>query len=189
MAFPKSWRYRQYGENILPGRFCCVFPVLAISLFAAPPLSSETKVYSSPDGSLRAIVVTEATGESRVEIQASHEQVLLGRDERSRDGNHGHTIVEAAWTSDSQFFVASTASTGGHQPWARPLWVYSSQKNQIFELWKFGVSATGAFTLKTPDITEVPILGCAGTQSRILVFSLHRFLATGRVPIAPCPGK
>ena len=117
-------------------------------------------------------------------------QVLLSRDERSSDGSHGYEVIEAAWTSDSQFFVATTESNGGHQPWARPLWVYSRSKNHIFELWKFGVSATGIFTLKTPDITEVPILGCAGGgQSRILVFSLHRFLLTGRLPIAPCPGR
>lgn len=170
--------------------FAVLFFALPISLLATAPLSAETKAYTSPDGALRAIVVTKATGESRVEFQASAGQVLLSRDERSSDGSHGYEVIEAAWTSDSQFFVATTESNGGHQPWARPLWVYSRSKNHIFELWKFGVSATGIFTLKTPDITEVPILGCAGGgQSRILVFSLHRFLLTGRLPIAPCPGR
>ena len=144
-------------------------------------------MYESPDRRLRAVVVTGTTGETRVDIQAIAGRVLFSRDERSEDGSHGHGIVQAAWTSDSQFFVASTSASGGHQPWARPLWVYSRLKNQIVELSRFGITATTDFMLKPPDIVRTTVLGCnAENTPRTLTFSLHRLVSTGRVPAAPC---
>src|SRR5271157_3631376 len=105
---------------------------VALSLLATGSFAGQTtKVFTSPDGALRATITAEATGEAQVEIQASSGRSLLRRDERSTDGTHGHAIAEAAWTSNSQFFVASTKATGGHQPWSRPLWVYSRAKNRI----------------------------------------------------------
>jgi hypothetical protein len=104
---------------------------------------------------------------------------------------HGYGVVRAAWTGDSHFLVVSTEPSGGHQPWSRPIWVYSSAKNRIFELSKFGLVATGEFTLKEPDEVEVPIIGCEGllAERRIFGFSLSRFLTTGRLEIPGCSGR
>jgi hypothetical protein len=171
-------------------------PALVFAILMALPTGTAllagqtTEVFTSPDHALRAVVATDAAGESRVEIRALPERVLLGRDQRSPDGAHGYCVVHAAWTPDSAFFVASTESSGGHQPWARPLWVYSRAKNRIMELSRFGVVTTGDFTIAAPDIVKTVVIACDGGAShRDLVFSLHRFLSTERLPIAPCPGR
>jgi hypothetical protein len=101
---------------------CRLFAVISL-LVTALWAEQRTKVYTSPDGILRAVVATEASGEDVVEFKSLPERVILRRDERSSDGEHGDGIVKAAWPPDSQFFIASIDATGGHQPWARPLWV------------------------------------------------------------------
>src|SRR5262249_14722481 len=41
---------------------------------------------------------------------------------------------QSNWSPDSQFFVYSMSSSGGHSPWSFPLMVYSRQKNRIAAL-------------------------------------------------------
>jgi hypothetical protein len=112
------------------------------------------------------------------------------RDETSPDGSHGFGVVHAAWTPDSQFFVASTMASGGHQPWGWPIWVYSRAKNQTFELTTMGATAVADFTLKPPDVIQVRILDCErggpDLPSRSLTISLHEVAAIGRLAAAPC---
>jgi hypothetical protein len=181
------------------GRAPFVGFLLSALLAAAPPCKRKTEVYSSPDGALQAIVVTEATCEAWFDFQTtSPKRILASRDERSEDGEHGRFLVKAAWTSDSQFFIASLQSTGGHQPWAYPLSIYSRSKNRVFELSKFGATAIDVFTLKAGDIIKVPILGCSGLETKpdgtvvnqpTLVFDPHRFVSSGRLPVPQCPGR
>src|SRR5262249_167505 len=40
-------------------------------------------------------------------------------------------VVNAKWSPDSQFFVYSMASSGGHSPWSFPMMVYSREKKRI----------------------------------------------------------
>src|SRR5262249_38464994 len=40
-------------------------------------------------------------------------------------------VFNAKWSPDSQFFVYSMSSSGGHSPWSFPMMVYSRQKNRI----------------------------------------------------------
>jgi hypothetical protein len=173
-------------------RAVAVFSLLVVAQSGGgqPVRGDRSRVYKSPDLTMRAVVVTGATGESQVNIQAIPGRVLFSRDERSGDGSHGHGIVHAAWTSDSQFFVASTSASGGHQPWARPLWVYSRSLNRVFELWRLGVSAAAAFKLNPPDIVHTTVLGCDSENApRPIAFSLHQLALTGRIPAAPCPSQ
>jgi hypothetical protein len=164
--------------------------VNAVWLVALMPISAQTTdVLTSPDRALRAFVMTNAVGESWVEFQALPERVLLRRDDRSKDGEHGSGVVHAAWTSDSQFFVASTAASGGRQPWARPLWVYSRTSNRVIELWKLGMVATGDFTLKPPDIVETTIHCPNENRDRPYAVSLHSLLSAGRLPASPSPAR
>jgi len=171
----------------------CTALLLALLLAAAPPAEKTTTVYTSPDGTAEAVVVTESTKESRVDFQSAFaKRLLLSRDERSKDGEHGQGIVKAAWTPDSQFFIASTAGTGGHQPWARPLWMYSRSKNRVFELWKFGAAATDVFTLLPEGRVQVRVLGCGSgndNTERTLVFKPDTFLASGHLPSPACPTR
>jgi hypothetical protein len=162
--------------------------VWAIAPVALP--GQTATVYASPDGTLQAVVVTSLAGESTTSIQRSPNRVLLTRDERSNDGAHGHGVLHASWTADSQFFVASTAATGGHQPWARPLWFYFRTKNRIIDLGKYGATATGDFTLRNPDIIETTVAACSGgDRPQTLAISLHRLVVIGRLPVASCANK
>jgi len=93
-------------------------------------------VYVSPDATLRALVlpidvdVHQHMWESHVIISTSKGKRLASKD-YSSEGAHGHYVVNAKWSPDSQFFVYSMSSSGGHSPWHFPTWVYSHQKNLI----------------------------------------------------------
>ena len=163
-----------------------MFAIAALGLLSsAQAIGDRSRVYKSPDRTLQAVVVTDVAGESRIEIQAITGRVLFKQDKRSENGAHGYGIVHAAWTADSRFFVASTEASGGHQPWARPLWAYSRSKNRVFNLGRLGVATTD-FTLKAPDIVQTTVVGC-DAEARTFVLSLRRLVLTGREPTAPCP--
>ena len=169
---------------------------VALALLVVTVLSpaQTTKVFTSPDRALRAVVWTNPAGESRVQIEGPSRRVLLTRDETSDDGSHGQGVEQAVWTADSQFFVAGTESIGGHQPWARPIWVYSRAKNRVFDLGEMGAVSVAGFTLKPPDVIEMKILDSENViggdpQTRSLFVSLHQLVSTERVPNAPCTAR
>ena len=96
------------------------------------------QVYPSPDGTLRAVeypvdISLNATPdmESRVVIRTSNSDTLISKDYSSPRGANGYYVVNAKWSPDSQFFVYSMSSSGGHSPWSFPMMVYSRQKNRI----------------------------------------------------------
>ena len=163
---------------------------LALLVVTALSPAQTTKVFTSPDGDLRAVVWTSPAYESRVQIQGPSRHVRLTRDETSSDGSHGQGVLHAAWTADSQFFVAGTESTGGHQPWARPIWVYSRAKNRVFGLGEMGAVSVDDFTLKLPDVVEMKVLDCRNLDKPwSLIVRLHQVVSTERVPNAPCPAR
>jgi hypothetical protein len=96
------------------------------------------KIYPSPDGTLRAVVYPvdislHATPdmESRVVIRSSKGDTLTSKDYSSPRGSNGYYLVNAKWSPDSQFFVYSMSSSGGHSPWSFPMAVYGRGKNLI----------------------------------------------------------
>ena len=168
------------------------FPLFLVAIISS--YAQLSRVYTSPDRSEKAVVLTSPKGESRVEIRAMPDgRVLLVRDETSCDGSSGRPVSRAVWTPDSQFFVVGTEASGGHQPWARPIWVYSRVRNRVFELEKMGATPVGDFKLDPPDVIHVDVPDCGAgrgdLQPRRLVFSLHELVAAGRLPNAPCPAK
>src|SRR5262252_8457307 len=56
---------------------------------------------------------------------------LTSKDYSSPRGINGYYVFNAKWSPDSQFFVYSTSSSGGHSPWSFPMMVYSRQQNRI----------------------------------------------------------
>ncbi|MBA0084059.1 MAG: peptidase dimerization domain-containing protein, partial [Acidobacteria bacterium Pan2503] len=56
---------------------------------------------------------------------------LISKDYSSPRGANGYYVVNAKWSPDSQFFVYSMSSSGGHSPWSFPMMVYGRQKNRI----------------------------------------------------------
>jgi hypothetical protein len=98
----------------------------------------EPKIYASPDKKLKAEVFPADTSlndtpdmESRVEIHSSAGAELASKDYSSPDGANGYYVLNAKWSPDSQYFVFSMMSSGGHSPWSFPMKVYSVAKNQI----------------------------------------------------------
>ena len=96
------------------------------------------QIYPSPDGALRALVLPVDVSlyatpdmESRVVIRSSNSDTLISKDYSSPRGANGYYVVNAKWSPDSQFFVYSMSSSGGHSPWLFPMMVYSRQKNRI----------------------------------------------------------
>jgi hypothetical protein len=113
------------GHQLLPT------PRAELSCLAVKP-----QVYPSPDQALRAFILPvdvdlHATPdmESRVVIRANEAKLLTSKDYSSPRGANGYYVVRAKWSPDSQFFVYTMSSSGGHSPWSFPAWVYSRQKN------------------------------------------------------------
>jgi hypothetical protein len=96
------------------------------------------QVFPSPDKALRALVLPVDVSlyatpdmESRVVIRAANGDTLTSKDYSSPRGTNGYYVYSAKWSPDSQFFVFSMMSSGGHSPWSYPTMVYSRQKNRI----------------------------------------------------------
>src|SRR5215471_15985030 len=94
------------------------------------------QIYPSPDGALRALVFPvdvslHATPdmESRVVIRTNKGDTLTSKDYSSPRGANGYYVANAMWSPDSQFFVYSMSSSGGHSPWSFPIMVYGRRKN------------------------------------------------------------
>jgi len=92
---------------------------------SCPAASVQRQSHVSPDGSLVAVICSVAkpgnAPESFVQIQKGSGKILARREYTSSDGSHGYGVTEASWTPDSQFFVFSLASSGGHSPWHSPV--------------------------------------------------------------------
>jgi len=128
---------------LLPATAAAQAPCSGHKLLPTPrPESScsnlQPAVYPSPDGALRALVFPvdvslHATPdmESRVVIRTSKGDSLTSKDYSSPRGANGYYVVSAKWSPDSQFFVYSLSSSGGHSPWSYPMAVYSRAKNLI----------------------------------------------------------
>jgi len=100
--------------------------------------SIKPRIYPSPDGALRALVLPVDIGlyatpdmESRVVIRTSKGDTVISKGYSSPRGTNGYYVVNAKWSPDSQFFVYSMASSGGHSPWSFPMMVYSREKKRI----------------------------------------------------------
>jgi hypothetical protein len=95
-------------------------------------------VYPSPDGALLATILPADVSlyatpdmESRVVIRNSKGDTLTSKDYSSPRGTNGYYVDRAKWSPDSQFFVFSLLSSGGHSPWSHPMGVYSRAKNRF----------------------------------------------------------
>ena len=96
------------------------------------------QIFVSPDKKTHAVVLPaevslDATPdmESRVVIRSAAGDTLNSQDYSSPRGSNGYYVVTAQWSPDSQFFVFSLSSSGGHSPWPFPMKVYGLQKNQF----------------------------------------------------------
>jgi hypothetical protein len=99
-------------------------------------LAQEVKRYVSPDESSVAFVsaVGKLGSESRVRVASKNGKSFCHEEYSSEDGTHGYSVTKAAWTPDSQFFVYSLESSGGHSVMVIPTLFCSVARKKIFDL-------------------------------------------------------
>jgi dipeptidyl aminopeptidase/acylaminoacyl peptidase len=125
--------------------------------------SSDLQKYTSPDGAVVALVrsakTLEATDESRVELRTKSGKLLAKRDYSSWDGEHGYGVTKATWTPDSQFFVYSLESSGGHSAWHSPVQFFSRRENKFASLDDALHDAVmnPQFSVSAPDLVTVEL--------------------------------
>jgi hypothetical protein len=151
-----------------------------------PPQPVNCPGMASPDQQLRACVLSVGThpnppfNESRVEIRSMNGTGLATKDFKSPDGEHGRNVQKMEWSPDSQFFVFSTASSGGHSPWHWQTYFYDRKRKTFKEVDDFtGPVIKRNFKLTAPDWIEVQVQGTASDPSDINTgHSVKRRLST-----------
>src|SRR5574337_1125543 len=134
--------------------------LVAVVLWASCASAGEAREYRSPDGRYRAVVVAlpgapYGSGESRVELRSAGGTVLCSRTYGSANGEHGFGVERVAWTADSQFFVYSMSSSGGHQAWHFPTDFISVKDRRVRSLDDFlGPITDPDFEVNAPDLVH-----------------------------------
>ena len=125
---------------VLADARCSGHNLLSMRRPEASCLNIAPEIFQSPDGALRAVVFpadisldTTPDMESRVVIRSSAGDTVTSKDYSSPRGMNGRYVYRAQWSPDSQFFVYSTISSGGHSPWSFPIWVYGRKSMRIAE--------------------------------------------------------
>jgi hypothetical protein len=121
--------------------------------------------YSAPDGLMRVSVVPvgrepmRAEYESRVEFYSADSKLVCALDYSSEDSDHGYGVVKGGWTPDSQYFVFSLTSSGGHQAWHAPTEFYSRKNGTVRSLndyFEAGISKSD-FRLVSPNTVKTEV--------------------------------
>jgi len=125
-----------YAEAPCTGHEAFSTPRPAASCLALAP-----EIFMAPDGAINASVLPVDVSlyvtpdmESRVVLRSRSGDTLNSEDYASPRGMNGYYVVAAKWSPDSQFFVYSLTSSGGHQPWSFPIAVYSRKANAFAKL-------------------------------------------------------
>jgi hypothetical protein len=161
-----------HREIKIASRLPALLVVTLAGIVAAKPnqqgaKSQATKPYKAPDGAATVSVLPARkpsdTGsqEDRIEFFGSDDKLLCALDYSSEDGEHGFGVVKAGWTPDSQYFVYSLTSSGGHQPWHAQTSFYSRASGRVRDLDDFFDSAgiaSADFKLVAPNTVETTIL-------------------------------
>ena len=137
--------------------FCVLFTgTLAIA-------ADQTKSIKSPDGKLTARILSiqktkEGSPEFIIEVIDAAGKLTAKEDFTSKEGVQGLSIDKAEWSPDSQFFIFSTFSSGGHMAWQYPSFFFDCRDKTIHRFADFlAPIAEGEFVLKSPDTISMTI--------------------------------
>jgi len=154
--------------------FLAAFGILPIIVAArSATIEQRMRQYISPDGSVRVKVfpVGKEEGfadyESRIKFQSDDGKISCTLDFSSEDSEHGYGVVKAAWTRDSQYFVFSLVSSGGHSPMHVPTQFLSLKDGTVRSLddcFAAGVVASPNFKIIPPHTVRVQV---ADTDGRL----------------------
>jgi hypothetical protein len=154
--------------------------------------SVKPRFFTSPDKATLASVLAvdkslNATPdmESNVVIRFPDGATLASKDYSSPDGANGYYVLNAKWSPDSQFFVFSTMSSGGHSPWSFPIWVYSAGKKQFAsfsEMINGSPTISGTFTIAKPHTLNARTLKAPGDLTDKVSVSVDLETAFDKLP-------
>ena len=122
--------------------------------------AEEAHRYPSPNRKYLALVIAlpkaqYGSGESKIELRTSNGSILCAKNYGSEDGEHGFRVEHSAWTPDSQFFVYSMSSSGGHQAWHAPIYFIWVGDFKIRSLDSYVGSITDPnFKVSSPNIIK-----------------------------------
>src|ERR1044072_4538886 len=145
-------------------------PILFILLTGTTGLA-QTKTFLSPHTRTRALIVSIGP-ESRVDIRSSSGALWRRKDFTSPDRSHGEAVAHAQWTADGRFFVFTTGSSGGHQPWHVATYFYSVGRNRFYSLDAIVGATVSDFALRG-DVLTTTRLGTTPEGQLVTVY-LHR---------------
>jgi hypothetical protein len=153
------------------------------------------RIYPAPDRALHALVLpadisldTTPDMESRVVLRGAKGDTLTSKDHSSPRGMNGYYVVTAKWSPDSQFFVYSLSSSGGHSPWSFPMWVYSRAKNAIVsfsDMIKGNPTVSGDFTFTGPHSVTASTWKQPGSPDDKVAVTVDLEDAFAKLPAAP----
>lgn len=147
-----------------------------------PMLTLADTVLTSPDGAFKATFADMPTrwpgvSESLLNIADKNGNVVLSKDYRSESGSHGYALAKARWTPDSKFLVYTLTSSGGHQPWHFPLYVYSRKRNKLVGLEEqLGPVTSPALAIRAPNTLAVQHKDKKTQADRVSVLVLERVI-------------
>jgi hypothetical protein len=153
--------------------------LILIYLFG-PVAWGQIKTVESPNQAIRAVIVpVGATGrensESRIEIRSARGRLLRRLNFVSADHSHGEGVGHAEWTHDGAFFVFTTGSSGGHQPWHVPTYFYSVAHNRFYSLdAMIDRPIISDFTLRG-EVVMTTRMGATIDDPKSVAVSLHRW--------------
>jgi hypothetical protein len=134
---------------------------------------AQPRSYESPRKTIQALVVP-AGPESRVEIRSASGALLLRRDFSSSDHNHGECVDHAEWTANGRFFVFTTTSSGGHQPWHVATYFYSVGRNRFYSFDAIVGAIISDFTLRDNKLLTTR-MGLNADDPRPVTISLDQW--------------
>ncbi len=150
------------------------------------------EVFNSPDGELQAFVLPAGVSlfatpdiESRVVIRSRKGDTLTSQDYSSPRGMNGYYVDHAKWSPDSQFFVFSMISSGGHSPWSFPTMVYSRAKNAFAKLTDMiggRPMLSGDFSISAPHTVQVTTWKRAGDMDDTVTVAVDLQAAFDKLP-------
>ena len=147
-------------------------PILFIGVTGGAA-SAQTKTFVSPHTGIR-VLITSVASESRVDVRSANGGLLRRKDFMSRDHSHGETVGHAEWTADGRFFVFTTGSSGGHQPWHVATYFYSVGRNRFYSVDGIVGAILSDFTLHG-NLLSTTRMGVDADDPKPVTLSLNRW--------------
>ncbi len=126
--------------------------------------------------------------ESRVVIRSSAGSTVNSKDYSSPRGDNGYYVFTAQWSPDSQYFVYSMMSSGGHSPWSFPIAVYGLKQNlfvRFSDMINGNPTISGDFKFSGPHTLVASTWKQAGDLDDKVPASVDLDAAFAKLPAAP----